>query len=278
MLRPLAPPPSSPRLFESELTTPRSPRAWEGEGWAGLTVLPDNSAHPGLLPVDVPPTPAKITLKPPPTPPRLGSRPWASLHTRSPPPCAPTQPTATLAVRAPHRRGRSLRGVSASRARPHSRWAKSIAGSGRSPSVAQSGPQGAAARRRLPGPSDNGDPSGATTGVGVREANGDPRPLLSPRQHPGANAAGLPSWPRPFPTTAAPPESGDKAQAPPEPHTKRSDPHPSAPQGPAAPPAVSQLGADSKTQPIPSIPSPWLPAGSSKNPTPTCPLRAAWPH
>lgn len=77
------------------------------------------------------------------------------------------------------------------------------------------------------------------------------RPLLSSRWYPGANARGSFSWPRPFPTTAAPPGSGDKAEAPPEPHTKRCDPRPPDPPGLTAPPAALQQGAAAKARPLP---------------------------
>lgn len=278
MLRPLAPPPSSPRLFESELTTPRSPRAWKGEGWAGLTVLSDNSAHPGLLPRGRPPHSRQNHLEATPTLPRLGSRPWASLHTGSPPPpCASTQPTATLAVRALHREGRSLRGVLASLARPHSHWAKRTAGSGCSPRVAQSGLRGAAARRRLPAPSDNGDPSGATTVVGVSQS-GTHAPYCLLDSTRGLTPEACPAGRAPSPRQPRPQGVGTKPRLRPSHTQSAATPTHQPPQGPAAPPAVFQQGADPKTQPISSIPSPLLPAGSSKNPTPTCPVRAAWPH
>lgn len=79
----------------------------------------------------------------------------------------------------------------------------------------------------------------------------------TPERTPGAR-------PAPCPRTAAPPDSGDKGEAPPEPHTKRSDPRPPAPPGPAAPPAALQQGVAATAQPLPPTGSLLLAAASRR--------------
>lgn len=157
----------------------------------------------------------------------------------------------------------SPRGVLASRAQPHSPWAKVMAGKGRSPCRVLA----VALKPLLPwGAAPPFQTMGTTAGPRLQrqgEGNEGPRPLLSSRRHPGANALGSPSWPRPLPTIAAPPGSWDKAQTPPEPHTKQSDPRPPASLGSAAPPAALQQGAAAKARPLPRAASLSLPVASS---------------
>ena len=83
-------------------------------------------------------------------------------------------------------------------------------------------PGGAAPPLQTMGTPAGAAPAGRRGRVGLR-------PLLSPRRYLGATSAGSPSWPHPLPTTAAPPGSQGQSQAPPEPHTKRSDPPPRPP-------------------------------------------------
>ena len=139
-------------------------------------------------------------------------------------------------------------------------------------------PGGAAPPLQTMGTPAGAAPAGGRGRMGLR-------PLLSPRRHLGATSAGSPSWPHPLPTTAAPPGSQGQSQAPPEPHTKRSDPppRPPAPLRPAAPPAGLQQGvaAPGPAPPARRVPltAPGLPPPPRpESPTPTCSVRAAWPH
>lgn len=120
-----------------------------------------------------------------------------------------------------------------------------------------------------------GTPAGLRLqGEGGRQARESPRPLLSPPRYPGANAQGSPGWRNPLPTTAAPPGSRDKAEAPPGSHTKQSDPRPPAPLGltrpapsrrgrglrPNSPAGRVLLTASNKQPPPPPSKAPHLPA------------------